>query len=99
MKMMTLETTVCKRCHDESVDFDGEMDDKRRMTGMAWSLPFCGAWGITMFLTTVMSSTGAVLGGAAIALVWMAWASVQGQRQSNEVVRTRPQRAPKIVRQ
>ena len=46
----------------------------------------------------VISSTNAVLVGAAVALLWMVWAYVKGRTVQSEAPSSRPQRAPKIVR-
>lgn len=54
--------------------------------------------GEAMVVAVVVTSSGAVLGGAAVALVWMGWAFLNGKKHGPASARSKPQRAPKIVR-
>jgi hypothetical protein len=54
--------------------------------------------GKTIMVMAVISSVSAVLVGAGVALVWMSWAFVKGRSAPSETLRSRGQRAPKIVR-
>jgi hypothetical protein len=50
-----------------------------------------------MMLAVIISETSFVLTGAAVALCWMGWMHVSQRPQPPET-KSRPQRAPKIVR-